>query len=351
MGLSGNLESFSVPEILQLLALQRKSGVLRLNHADGRAQVLFIEKGRIIGTREKVGAEQDPFVEYMLGAGYLAREQVQTIVRVQQETGKDSIYIMLSGGLVGKDRLSEALTQHTQQVVDELLSWTRGSYDFQGDERALPRQALKVSLSIEELLMEGMRRMDELATIKQAVLAPDLHLLRAPSSIDRSRMSREQLVVFDMVVDSTPVEAIVARSPLGEYNTYEIIQSLLEQQIFVVDPCPPPAAARTSPAPMEVFVPGSAVPVASTWAGILALTLASIALGAALGSTLRGHALGLVPRDVSDARRRSDTILAREVYHAVNGRLPTTIEELFRGGYLRTATGSADRGDPAQNDR
>lgn len=345
MGLSGNLESFSVPEILQLLALQRKTGVLRLAHADGRKQLLMIEKGRIIGTREKVLVTDDPFVEYMLGAGYLTRDQVQTIVRVQQETAKDSIYIMLSSGMVGKDRISEALTQHTQQIVDELLAWTRGSYDFQGDERALPRQALKVSLSIEELLMEGMRRVDELATIKQAVLAPDLHLLRTPAVIDRSLLSREQLVVFDMVTDSTPVEQLVARSPLGEYTTYEIIQALLEQERFVVDPCPPLPLANGSPAPMEVMVPGSVVPVASTWAGILLLTFLSIALGLSLGPTLRGHATGIFPAEVSQARHRSDTVLAREVYQAVNDRLPRGVDDLVHEGYLRPAPGSVVSAD------
>jgi len=38
----------------------------------------------------------------------------KTIERVQKETGKDSLYIILSGGMVGRDRLVEAITQHTQ---------------------------------------------------------------------------------------------------------------------------------------------------------------------------------------------------------------------------------------------
>lgn len=334
MGLSGNLESFSVPEILQLLALQRKTGILRLAHADGEKQVLFIERGRIVGTRDKCAPREDPLVLFLLGAGYLTPEQVATLDRVQRETGKDSVYIILSGGMVGRDRLVEAITQHTQKLVDHLLTWTRGSYEFQGDERAIPRQALKHPLSIEEMLMEGMRRLDELATIKQAVLAPDLHLLRSPDAIDRARLSREQLVVYDFVAESTSVENVVARSPLGEYSTYEVISGLLESGIFVVDPCPPPEPVSGSPAPMDVVVPGATRPHVSAWAGLVGLTVASLLLGAALGPVLHGHAHGLLPGDVSEARRRTDVALARVVFQARQGRSPQGVDELVSSGLL-----------------
>lgn len=334
MGLSGNLESFSVPEILQLLALQRKSGILRLTHSDGERQVLFIERGRIVGTRDKCPPREDALVIFLLGAGFLTPEQVGTIERVQKETGKDSLYIILSGGMVGRDRLVEAITQHTQKLVDHLLTWTRGTYEFQGDERAIPRQALKHPLSIEEMLMEGMRRLDELATIKQAVLAPDLHLLRSPDPLDRARLSREQLVVYDLVAESTSVETLVARSPLGEYSTYEVISGLLETGTFVVDPCPPPDPVSGQPAPMDVVVPGATRPHVSAWAGLVGLTVASLLLGAALGPMLHGHARGLLPRTVAEARRRMDVALAREVFQARRGRAPQSVDELVSAGLI-----------------
>ena len=185
MGLSGNLQSFGVPEILQLLALQRKSGVLRLEHRDGERQMLFIERGAIVGTRDRRVAGEDPFLNFLRGAGFLNEDQIRTVNRVQSETNRDPLYILLSAGMIGRDRLVEALTQHTQQIIDRLLSWTEGTYEFSGDERSIPKMGLKLPLSIEEMLMEGMRRMDELATIKQAVLAPDLYLLQSPEGFDR----------------------------------------------------------------------------------------------------------------------------------------------------------------------
>lgn len=334
MGLSGNLQSFGVPEILQLLALQRKSGILRLDHADGERQVLFIERGAIVGTRDRRGNDDDPFLAFLRHAGYLNDDQMATVNRIRRETGRDPLYILLSAGLIGRDRLVEALGQHTQQIIDRLLTWTEGSYEFTGDERSIPKMGLKLPLSIEELLMEGMRRMDELATIKQAVLAPDLYLIRGSETLDRGSLSRELLVVCDMVQESLTVESLVARSPLGEYSTYEAISALLETGILVVDPCPPPPSIESGPIPLELVVPVSRTPLYSTWAGVGVLTAASLLLGLALGPLLRQQARGLVPLEVAEARHRTDLAMAREVYETIEGRPAGSPEQLVEEKYL-----------------
>jgi len=323
MGLSGNLQSFGVPEILQLLALQRKSGILRLDFQNGERQVLFIERGAIVGTRDRRTLGDDPFLNFLRGAGFLSDDQIAAVLRVQSETSRDPLYILLSAGMIGRDRLIEALTQHTQQIIDRLLTWTEGTYEFSGDERSIPKMGLKLPLSIEEMLMEGMRRMDELATIKQAVLAPDLYLLQSPETIDRGSLSRELLVVCDMVQRSITVEGVVATSPLGEYSTYEAISALLEAGVLIVDPCPPLAPIDLGPAPLELVVPVLRKPVMSTWAGVLVLSAASICLGLALGPTLRGQARGLVPPEVAQARHRMDRALAFEVYQSMRGESAT----------------------------
>lgn len=326
MGLSGNLESFGVPEILQLLALQRKSGVLRLTRHNGEKQVLFLERGRIVATRDRRDTGPDPFLRFLRGANYLTDEQVTTITRIQAESGRDSLYIMLSGGMVGRDRLVEALSQHTQQIVDGLLAWTQGSYEFSGDDRSIPKLALKAPLSIEELLMEGMRRMDELATIKQAVLAPDLHLLRSSEPLDRSTLTRELLVVHDLVTGTTSVEELVEMSPLGEYSTYEAISTLLEMGRLVVDPCPPAEQPPdlAAPAPLAVTVPIPRRPITSTWMGVVGLSVTSLILGLTLGRALQHKVPGFLPREVQEARERANEALAAAVSGAPTGTAPVS---------------------------
>lgn len=335
MGLSGNLESFGVPEILQLMALQRKSGVLKLLRHDGEQQILFLEKGRIVATRDRRANEDDPLLRFLRGANYLTDDQLATLAKVQAQSGRDALYVMLSGGMIGRDRLVEAVTQHTQQIVDNLLGWTQGTYEFTGDEKSIPKLAFKVPLSIEELLMEGVRRMDELATIKQAVLAPDLHLLQAGDPMDRSLLSRELLVVFDLVRQSTPVESLVARSPLGEYSTYEAISALLETGRLVVDPCPPPPSEEPVEIPFQAVLPTTRRIVDfAPWAAVAGITLMSLTMGVAFRPVLHSHSNGFLPDATATARYRSDAALASAVYEATTGN-EVSADQLVEEGYLR----------------
>ena len=52
MALQGNLDDFSLPEILQLIAVQQKSGVLKLTAGDDTA-VIFFEGGKVVSTRDR----------------------------------------------------------------------------------------------------------------------------------------------------------------------------------------------------------------------------------------------------------------------------------------------------------
>ena len=51
MALKGNLETFRLEEILQLIASQRKTGVLKLSSGE-RGAALCFEEGRVVSTHE-----------------------------------------------------------------------------------------------------------------------------------------------------------------------------------------------------------------------------------------------------------------------------------------------------------
>ena len=52
MALEGNLSAFGLSEILQLIAVQQKSGMLSVNSGSG-AMVLFFRDGNLVSTRDR----------------------------------------------------------------------------------------------------------------------------------------------------------------------------------------------------------------------------------------------------------------------------------------------------------
>ena len=234
MALTGNLSEFSVPEVLQLLALQQKSGVLSLKQ-DKRLITLYFERGKILGAAGKRREDAEEFLEGLVQSLHITDDQKDTVMDISKETNQDVFTVLVTTGLLGKDRLAEEIHRYTQFVVDDLLEWREGMYEFSGDERSLPHQGVTVKVGPEELLMESMRRKDELATLKESLIQPSLVLAKSPNQPSQP-LPRDCQVVLNLVDGRRTVEEVCEDSPLGNYLTYDAVAELLgRQQVIVMD--------------------------------------------------------------------------------------------------------------------
>ena len=306
MAIRGGLSEFSVPEILQLLALQKKSGVLALSHRSGTSRVFFFDRGKILAAAERRQNDGNAFLAYLHDNLLLTTDQMESVEDICGATGHDLFTVLVSSGILGRERLQEEMRRFTQLLVDEVIGWREGTYEFSGDEKSLPSQGIAVKLNPEELLLESMRRNDELATLKESLLAPDLVLARVKDA-DPVPLPREATLVLRLVNGQRTLEEIRRLSPLGEYVTYDTVSNLLgRQQIMVIDPslAAKVAPRRPSRAPLS-------------WSVILAagsLVLGSLLLGSGLEPLLRGtrHADWL-PSEVSARRNAVRSRLAQDV--------------------------------------
>jgi hypothetical protein len=276
MAIRGSLSEFSVPEILQLLALQQKSGVLALTHEAEGSRVMFFERGKVLAAAERRQTGRNAFLRHLSISRLLTDDQLESVEDICQATGHDLFTVLVSSGVLGRDRLQDEMRRYAQLGVDEVIGWREGTYEFSGDEKSLPSQGITVKLNPEELLLETMRRNDELATLKESMLAPDLILAKVRNA-DSVPLPHEALVVTGLVNGQRTIDEICAESPLGEYLTYDTISELLSsQQIMIVDPS---QAVRVGPrrAKRTPFV----------WTPVLA------ALSLMVGSALLG--IGLHP--------------------------------------------------------
>jgi hypothetical protein len=166
MALQGNLDDFSLPEILQLIAVQQKSGVLKLTAGDDVA-VIFFEGGKIVSTRDRRRNAKDPLKPFLVKIGRLTDAQLKQIETIEAESRRELTDILLSGNYLSSEELTHVLEQQIQDTLHQLLTWKTGSYHFSGDARTVPKFAVNVRLNTEGLLMESMRRIDESSRYKE----------------------------------------------------------------------------------------------------------------------------------------------------------------------------------------
>ena len=116
MALEGNLSAFGLSEILQLIAVQQKTGMLTVSSQESNA-VMFFRDGSIISTRDRRRKAKDPFKEYLTRYGVLTREQLEACLRMLQ---------LVSGAIAN---LAERNAQQAERIdamrhtIDQLMSW------------------------------------------------------------------------------------------------------------------------------------------------------------------------------------------------------------------------------------
>ena len=236
MASRGSLAEFSVPELMQLLALQQKTGVLTFVHPKGQSHILFFWRGRVLAAADRRRPGRHEFLSHVYQNQLLTQEQVESVENITQSTGQDIFTVLLASGTIGRDRLSEEMRRYTQRVSDELVSWTVGTYDFSPcDDKSLPSHGLPIHMNPEELVLESMRRADELATMKESMFAPESTLARVEDA-PPGPLPRECTIVLRLLDTPRTILELTHLSPLGDFLTYEAISELLgRQRIMIVD--------------------------------------------------------------------------------------------------------------------
>ena len=272
MAIRGSLNEFSVPELMQLLALQQKTGVLTFLHPKGQTHILYFWRGRVLAAADRRRTGRHEFLSHVYQNQLLSVDQVESVENITQSTGQDVFTVLLASGTIGRDRLTEEMRRYTQRVSDELVSWNIGSYDFSPcDDKLLPAHGLPLHMNPEELVLESMRRADELATMKESMFAPDLTLARVEDA-PPGPLPRECTIVLRLLNQPRTILELCQLSPLGDFLTYEAISELLgRQRIMIIDSSEARRLGGTQKL-VETFS-------FAAFAGILTLLVGSVLLG------------------------------------------------------------------------
>ncbi|MCX5800696.1 MAG: DUF4388 domain-containing protein [Candidatus Eisenbacteria bacterium] len=328
MALQGSLEDFSLAEILQLIALQRKSGVLKLTGETTNA-VIFFEKGNIVAVTDRREKRSDPLLEFFVSTERLTAEQVEQICAIRAQSKKDSLEIILTGGYMAAKQLSEAVEAHAKEVLPELLAWKKGEYHFSGDDKTVARLFFKVPMRTEALLIGSMRRLDESARIKQ-LYSPSL-ILRHKESSQKPELPEEERWVFGLMDGRRPIREILAKSRMGEFETYEVISDLIDAGLAEVAEWP---AEPVEALPQEPVATGKdLVPAFGIVFVVILIALASFGVRWAITKTEPPASAAAVSQP-SQNTNIENLRFALEVYKATRAAYPERLIDLVEGGFV-----------------
>lgn len=175
--LKGTLDDFTLPDIFRLLSQSRKTGRLDVERSAGNGNIFFKDGNVYFAestlSRELVGQK-------LLKAKVLTDGQLMKALDEQAEAGGRVGEVLLRSGLVTAEQLESALRGQIEDAVFDLLRWDAGEFDWAPGESV--DAEISLSVSVENLIMEGSRRLDELAIITRKIPSENSLVEMAPAA-------------------------------------------------------------------------------------------------------------------------------------------------------------------------
>jgi tetratricopeptide (TPR) repeat protein len=226
VAIRGSLREASLPDVLQLLSMGKKTGCLSVSHGKSFGSIYF-EKGRI--TYASIVNRRDRLGDMLLKTGLISSEQLEAGIAAQSRQREKRLgEILIDQGVITADQLRQSIRVQIEEAVYFLFTWTQGTFNFDAD--TLPEsQDMRVSITPESLLLEGARRVDEWGLIEKKIPSFDVVF-----EVDRGRfmasdatLTTEQRAVVELVDGLRDVQAIIDLSGMVEFEVGKALYGLV----------------------------------------------------------------------------------------------------------------------------
>lgn len=243
--LEGSLSRFEVPDVLSFLNMGRRTGLLAMERADQETKLFIRDGNPVFATSSRE--------ELRLGSMLIRMRKVSSADLDRALDSHRGRGYRLGQALLAEKLLSEAdlasfLKVQVSEVIFDTFEWKDGVFTF-WDRVPPPATAVTLLMDLQNLIMEGSRRIDERGRLSDVFPDRDM-LVEALANPDRVKhsvtMTPEEWKVFFLVDGRRSLSEIcrLAGNP-DEMATLEILHRLVMAKFAAV--LPPPVAPTTAP--------------------------------------------------------------------------------------------------------
>lgn len=169
MNLVGNLEDLGLAEIMQIVSLSRKSGILTLTSIRGEGKIVFSQGEVVLATSPDY---RETIAELLVQNGACDQATLERALSLQEREGsRERIGTILASRFsTPAETIEKVIREQIERVVGSLFRWTVGTFDFELHEHVDMVDTLETEemqfmlekgISSQYLAIDGLRRLDE----------------------------------------------------------------------------------------------------------------------------------------------------------------------------------------------
>ena len=223
MSLSGELCTMPLPDLLQWMASAAKSGMLKVERKKLTRYIQF-EEGRVIGC-----SSDDPpqrLGQFLLSRELITPEQLREALEQQETNGKHLGRTLVDLGFLSAENLAGHLEAKAEETIYSIFDWDDGVFRFDPHEQP-NKDVFSVSLQVQDILLRGMKRYDDMQRIRQ-IFDDSTLVLRYTSlppgpEIFQNKMAR---TMYSAIDGDRSIAEILLHVHGSEYIVYKFLFEL-----------------------------------------------------------------------------------------------------------------------------
>ncbi|HEX5388086.1 MAG TPA: DUF4388 domain-containing protein [Gemmatimonadales bacterium] len=226
MAIKGSLKEASLPDVIQLLFLGRRTGCLALADRQNFGTIYFddgqIVFAAIVNRRDRIG-------DLLLRDGRITPAQLRAAIDAQDHARDRRLgEILVDDGVLTREALSDYVRLQIEEAVYFLFTWSSGTFNFDAGVQPDRREML-VRLNPEYLLLEGARRVDEWSLIQKKLPSFDLVFSADPARLSKAdvNLSPAQRQIAPLLDGRRDVQQVVEDSGLVEFEVGQALYGLI----------------------------------------------------------------------------------------------------------------------------
>lgn len=238
MAIEGPLQDIGIHDVFQLLDLARKSGRLTVRStARGNEGRVYFDKGAVVHAT----MQDNPHTlgALLRKAGKISDRELESASSAQRDGDPRLLgEILVAHGAVTRRDVEKYMRLQIENVVFDLFSWNEGTFSFADGTDDQVQMDASVRVSIESLLMEGARRIDEWSRMNDRI--PGAHVIpRLAEARDESEsyidLHPGEWEVMTLIDGRHSLRDIAAELAVSEFEVAKTVYGLLSTELIEID--------------------------------------------------------------------------------------------------------------------
>lgn len=247
MSLKGNIETFRLSSILQMLNYEMRTGKLTIRFSDNFIQIFLYEGDIIYATETRT---TNRLGDLLKEAGYISQAILDDCLALSRNNKDKFGKTLVKKGYISLEKLNEFIMRQAENTVYNVLLSESGEFEY-ADTTINLDGTYDFKIDTMFVLLEAARRIDELEILKEQIPGESSIPKIADSANDsvKTSLDANERRLLSVINGKLTIRQIFDKSGFDDYEAYKILNSLISAGLVGFN-----QAKRTSDLAKEVII-------------------------------------------------------------------------------------------------